>query len=245
MIDVSKWKNEKTKIAVPITGNNIESIKEQASNIKETDNVDLIEWRVDYLDDPFNINSLNRLNEIINQIKLPLIVTFRTFNEGGKNKLISELDYFKILDLFIQYLSFDILDVEMKHDSSKFQNIINKAHLNDILVIESNHDFSESFSTKSLLQRFKSMYFQGADVAKIAIMPKSAKDVISIMNASLTAKTELPIPIVSMAMGKIGILSRIAGNNFGSCVSFGSLGKSSAPGQLDKDTLQKIMNIID
>ncbi len=36
-----------------------------------------------------------------------------------------------------------------------------------------------------------------------------------------------------MAMGSIGSISRIAGENFGSSITFGTVGAASAPGLLD------------
>ena len=38
-------------------------------------------------------------------------------------------------------------------------------------------------------------------------------------------------PVIAMSMGNLGSMSRIAGENFGSSVTFATVGKASAPGQ--------------
>ena len=40
-----------------------------------------------------------------------------------------------------------------------------------------------------------------------------------------------------MSMGKLGVISRICGEVFGSAVTFGTAGKASAPGQLPANQL--------
>lgn len=51
-------------------------------------------------------------------------------------------------------------------------------------------------------------------------------------------------PLISMAMGEEGMISRIAGENFGSCVTFGTVGEASAPGQLPLKELKRMMNAL-
>ena len=71
----------------------------------------------------------------------------------------------------------------------------------------------------------------GADIAKLAVMPKSIQDVLNLMLASAKAFENLNIPLITMSMGKLGSFSRVAGLLTGSCATFGSYGQESAPGQ--------------
>ena len=73
----------------------------------------------------------------------------------------------------------------------------------------------------------------GADVLKIAVMPKTPSDVLRLLKVLLVARKTLKSPIVAIAMGQLGTLTRIAGGQFGSCATFAGFGKVSAPGQLD------------
>ena len=45
-------------------------------------------------------------------------------------------------------------------------------------------------------------------------------------------------------MGKLGVISRISGELFGSALTFGSAKKASAPGQLEVTALQQILQIL-
>ena len=47
-----------------------------------------------------------------------------------------------------------------------------------------------------------------------------------------------------MAMGQMGIITRIAGESFGSDITFGSVGEVSAPGQLEINDLKLILETL-
>ncbi len=65
------------------------------------------------------------------------------------------------------------------------------------------------------------------------------------MEATMHVKERYPsYPLITMAMGKEGILSRIGGQISGSCVTFGTLGKTSAPGQIPLEDLTAILDKI-
>jgi 3-dehydroquinate dehydratase-1 len=71
----------------------------------------------------------------------------------------------------------------------------------------------------------------GADVAKIAVMPQTRDDVLELMAATLQASRSCAIPLVSMAMGALGAVTRTSGWLFGSAMTFAVGASSSAPGQ--------------
>ena len=52
------------------------------------------------------------------------------------------------------------------------------------------------------------------------------------------------MPLITMSMGNIGIISRIAGEVFGSCVTFGAGKQTSAPGQIPWKELQEVMEVL-
>ena len=57
-------------------------------------------------------------------------------------------------------------------------------------------------------------------------------------------RQECEKPLVSMAMGSIGSISRISRENFGSGITFGTVGAASAPGQIDVEELRTVLGII-
>jgi 3-dehydroquinate dehydratase-1 len=53
------------------------------------------------------------------------------------------------------------------------------------------------------------------------------------------------VPAVTMSMEQLGLLSRLTGQIFGSCITFGSMGQISAPGQIDAKELKEALRFID
>ena len=89
------------------------------------------------------------------------------------------------------------------------------------------------------------MQKENADIAKIAVMPESERDVLILLEATQEmASNYADRPIVTMSMKGMGAVSRIAGETFGSAMTFGSLEEVSAPGQLELSKLKAILEIM-
>jgi 3-dehydroquinate dehydratase-1 len=121
---------------------------------------------------------------------------------------------------------------------------VEKIHEHNMQVIMSNHDFQSTPSEDELIARMRLMHSSGGDVLKIAVMPSSPKDVLTLLSATNEMALEISKPLVTMSMGKLGVISRIAGEIFNSCLTFGTVGKGSAPGQIPIDQLKQCLEII-
>ena len=85
----------------------------------------------------------------------------------------------------------------------------------------------------------------GADILKIAVMPQSKQDVLTLLAATEEmVKTYAEKPVVTMSMSGMGLISRIAGEAFGSAITFGAAKKASAPGQIPAGKLSEILNVL-
>ena len=85
----------------------------------------------------------------------------------------------------------------------------------------------------------------GADIPKIAVMPRSRKDVLTLLAATEEmASNYADRPIITMSMSGMGSISRIACEAFGSCLTFGSGDKASAPGQIHAQELHSLLKSI-
>ena len=84
----------------------------------------------------------------------------------------------------------------------------------------------------------------GADIPKIAVMPQSKKDVLTLLAATEEMASEhADRPIITISMGKDGMISRLCGEVFGSALTFGTAGKASAPGQINVDELRQVLEM--
>jgi 3-dehydroquinate dehydratase len=52
------------------------------------------------------------------------------------------------------------------------------------------------------------------DVVKLAVMPESNDDVLNLMVATHDASQNISQPIITMAMGSLGAVTRVAGQTF-------------------------------
>lgn len=80
---------------------------------------------------------------------------------------------------------------------------------------------------------------------KIAVMPTNAADVLTLLDASNTMKEQYANrPIITMSMSGKGVISRLAGEVFGSALTFGAAKKASAPGQVSVAELRNILSLL-
>lgn len=234
------------KIAVPNVGVTEEEILASAKEIAAA-KPDIMEWRIDYYeagikDNEKLIATAKALRDVVGE--LPILVTFRTKNEGGVLEL-SEDEYLDLVATVVTNRLGDAVDIELFHDEERVKDLVKQAHNYNVVVIMSNHDF-EKVPAKDVIEfRLKKMADLGADVPKLACMPHSADDVLTLLSATNDARKALSTPIITMAMADLGKVSRIAGQVFGSCLSFGAVGKTSAPGQLSIEDLRNAENYLE
>ena len=89
------------------------------------------------------------------------------------------------------------------------------------------------------------MASMGADIAKIAVMPRSAVDVAALLAATAVCAESSRVPLITMSMGPLGAVSRLSGQVFGSCATFATLGDAgSAPGQMPLDDVLAALDLI-
>lgn len=233
------------KICVPIVGKTKEGILEEAKNIA-TLPADIVEWRADWYEDVLNFEKVKdvilELRDVLGEI--PLLFTFRTAKEGGEREIDANT-YIALNKAIVECGEIDLVDVELFLGDWVVEDILDHAHENHVKVIVSNHDFDKTPSEEEILSRLRKMQEMGADVLKIAVMPKTAKDVITLLSATEEMSTNYAKqPIVTMSMSSQGVISRISGETFGSAMTFGTAGKASAPGQMAVQDLSRILGIM-
>lgn len=229
------------KICVPITACSKEEICAQAVRVADA-GADLVEWRADFfenLDNPEKTAEvLDAVSDILGQI--PLLFTIRTAKEGGSKEMSAE-EYARCCLNAAKTGKADMVDVEVFGEKEKKKELIQKLHEASVKVIASSHDFVKTDDKDVLLNRFKAMNETGADILKMAVMPSDFTDVTAIMEATCEMQKYTDRPLVSMSMGKTGVISRVAGESFGSCITFGAVGQVSAPGQLPVKELRMML----
>ncbi|WP_281834716.1 type I 3-dehydroquinate dehydratase [Acinetobacter calcoaceticus] len=233
------------KTIVPITAKTKEQALAQAQVIANTADADLAEFRIDLLSFASDTKQVIALGHELKKVlgNKPMIATIRTKNEGGQLE-ISDVDYGKTYQAYLKNPFMDWLDVEMFRDQKVVSEIVQKAHQKKVLVVMSNHDFQKTPSQDEIEKRLLKQDQMGADILKIAVMPKSKQDVFTLMNATLKVSQQTTKPLLTMSMGQLGTISRVATANMGGSYSFGMIGEASAPGQIDVTKLKQILKTV-
>ena len=101
------------KICVPIVGVTKEAILEEAKAITRLP-ADVVEWRIDWFENVFDFAALEDVMKDLRQVlgDLPLLMTFRTFKEGGEKTIEDEV-YADINIKAAQTGYVDMVDVEI------------------------------------------------------------------------------------------------------------------------------------
>ena len=207
---------------------------------------DVLEWRVDYFDDIGKTDEVVSLAKSIKQAagETPLLFTRRSSVEGGEKIALSEDQVIALYAALCNSKSVDMVDFEMSNDPAHIRQVREVSKANDIKLVLSFHNFSYTPGLEALSQRFLQADQLGADVAKVAVMPRDLEDVLTLLTATLQASKKLKIPLISMSMGPYGSLTRLFGWTFGSALTFAVGASSSAPGQVPIEDLNTVLRIL-
>lgn len=214
---------QKTRVCAPIVEKDYKSARYSAKKAIGL-GADILELRIDILEDP---NS-DDVKQLIMDINYPVIATNRMQSEGGFFDG-SEKERVSILINAAPYAK--IVDIELQTDE-KLRSKVVKASKSTII---SYHDFKKTPSFEEILSVVK-MEKEIGDIAKFAVMPQSNKDTLTVLKVLSEVQNTIGI-----AMGEVGKYTRVVAPLFGSPITFASIDKESAPGQLDIETTKSIL----
>ena len=203
---------------------------------------DLLEWRVDAMAD-VDAGQVATLLRTLRQAigDLPLLFTCRIAAEGGRGGMAGA-ERLALLLAALDSGEIDLVDVELCNGPEFIAPVAAKARAVGCALILSHHDFQATPSADSILATLCAAEAAGADIAKVAVMPQSSGDVLSLLTACDRARQgAVGIPLIAISMGSLGVVSRVAGPLFGSDITFAAGAEASAPGQLPITALRLAM----
>ncbi len=233
------------KICVPIVGATTEAVIKEALSL-EAMPADLVEWRVDWFEDALDtqkvVKALSKLREAVKQ--MPILFTFRSSKEGGE-KPIGEAAYLALNQAAVQSGYVDLVDVEVFSAGGAARGVIDAAHACGVKAVASYHDFHKTPDKEEMVNRLRRLQEFGADILKLAVMPQGKADVLALLAATEEmCRLYAHSPVITMSMSSTGVVSRICGEAFGSAVTFGTVGKASAPGQMGVQDLSQVLSLL-
>ena len=232
------------KIAAPIVGQSADDILRSARIVAAAP-CDIAEWRADFYDEVFDRGALLRMLAALRDTlgDKPLLFTFRTAKEGGARE-VSPAAYTALTAAAAESGCADAVDLEVCTGDDLVRDCIGAAHRAGVAVIGSCHDFRATPPKDTLIAWLRKAQDMGADVAKIAVMPQSPADVLTLLQATEEMARCADRPIATMSMSPLGAISRLCGEAFGSALTFGTADQRSAPGQLPVAELRDALEML-
>ena len=193
---------------------------------------DLIEARVDL----FKQHTPEYVQNILRTLRrsgYPIIATIRQATEGGRwhgSNRDRECLFKAVLPLV------DAVDVELS-SRTLASRVIEAAHAEGRPVIVSAHDLDRTPPATTLARRIRAARRLGADVVKLAAHAQDVEDLATLLRVLLSHPR---VPLVLLAMGPVGTMSRILFAAAGSLLTYAFAEGDApvAPGQLPIQELQ-------
>ncbi len=238
------------KICVPVMGATLNELAHSATSAMKCA-PDIVEWRMDWMENLKEDHVVTALQLLHEQLgATPLLATFRSKKEGGVRTLSPDdyeaLHRQAILSGVVSLVDIELYSCDTEDDSAEMMlRLTQFAREHGVISVGSSHDFEKTPAEDVLIARMERMALLGCDIAKIAVMPRCSKDVLTLLSATEEMKRRQPeLPIITMSMGQLGLVSRLCGEVFGSALTFGSAGRASAPGQADAHILREILQLL-
>ena len=186
-----------------------------------------VELRADLLADPAQVRAA--LTAVRAASSLPLLLTYRSTTEGGKGAGHGQ-GYEDYLASLLQLRpAVAAVDIEMACLASKA--LVAEAKAGGYDVVGSCHDFTATPSAAQIAEKLAQITAAGADITKVAYMPRTAQDVAALRHAAHDFAGAYPHqPLIAISMGQLGAPSR---TDLVNCLTFATIadGAASAPGQ--------------
>ena len=197
------------------------------ARLAQQQGAEALELRADLLVDPAQVRAA--LTAVRAASSLPLLLTYRSATEGGKGAGHGQGYEDYLASLLQLRLPVAAVDIEMACLASKA--LVAEAKAGGYDVVGSCHDFTATPSAAQITQKLAQITAAGADIAKVAYMPRTAQDVAALRHAAHDFAGAYPHqPLIAISMGQLGAPSR---TDLVNCLTFATIadGAASAPGQ--------------
>ncbi len=240
-----KLGGETPLLCTPLVGRTRERVLAEAASVLRQ-KPDLIEWRVDFFDAVGDTEAVLATGHALREAvgKRPIIFTCRAPHGGGETTALDEDGVVALYTAMAENHLVEFIDFELDHDPVRIGRVREATRRNEVRLILSYHNMSYTPGIEHLVERFLEAERLGADVAMVQVMPRDRADVLRLLAATAEADDKARIPLISMAVGPLGSVTRMVGGLFGSWLSFAVGESASAPGQIPIGDLVTIYDII-
>jgi 3-dehydroquinate dehydratase-1 len=232
-------------VCAPLVARTLDALREETAAVAAKQ-PDLLEWRIDFFTAIADTQQVLAAARVVREAArgIPILLTRRAAREGGQAITIGEVQVLGLYDAIAATGSVDLLDYEMENSPPDVARAREIARRHGLPLVLSFHDFQKTPPAAELLERFVRAQALGGDIGKVAVMPQSLQDVHALLGATLRASESLGIPVIGMAMGGLGAVSRLCGGMFGSALTFAVASAPSAPGQVPIEDVRATLQVL-
>jgi 3-dehydroquinate dehydratase-1 len=231
-------------ICTPVVGRTRDAVLGELATVLAKQ-PDLVEWRVDFFAEIADTGAVTDLAAEMRRraAGTPILFTRRSDQEGGGKVPLSEDEVVALYEAVCRSGSVDIVDYETGNPADRVRRVRDASRAGGVRMIQSCHNFTATPPREEMMAKLAAAERQGADIAKLTVMPASLEDILALLAVTAEAANALPIPVMTMSMGGYGSLTRMFGWVFGSAITFAVGDRSSAPGQVPIDDLRAVVAI--
>lgn len=233
------------RVCVPVCVRHAGELRAYAERAAEV--ADIVELRLDCLDEDQLEPALQQLAGLLNGIPRPFIVTFRPAEQGGRRSLdIPERVRFwrTYLERLHKTASRGgvFADIELDLFESPHGESLREVFKDEPNLICSHHDFKRMPADLEAI--YERMARTPARVLKLAAQAEDITDCVAVLRMLERARRE-GREMIAVAMKAPGLLTRVLAPARGAFLTFGSLegGQATAPGQVSARSLRELYRI--
>ncbi len=207
---------------------------------------ELIEWRADYLLRPemdhdqhmaVMTQSFEILDRLFSDSNTKLIFTLRDVSEGGQYPIEGAWKRLWIHAVALKPW-LQAVDVELSMSDAFIEDVLIQCHVYGKQVILSHHDFHKMPELEEIVSKVAQGFLSGADIVKIAYTAVNPWDLQILWRATEILSERNIGPMIAVAMGEIGIESRLNPDRYHSMATYASVDVQTAPGQVHIDDIR-------
>jgi len=186
--------------------------------------IDLIELRIDMFKNLSESYVIKIFSNLKAKTSKPVIATIRHISEGGSTFIDEDKRY----TLFKAVISIvDAIDIEIQ--TKLFNKIVKLSHNYKKPIIASYHNLKKAPDDAFLLKMLSKSGHAAADITKIALKVRNMNDVARLLFFTFEHRKD---NLITISMGDAGRISRVINPLFGSLITYGYIGNSTAEGQM-------------
>lgn len=234
------------RICVPVCVRRAGDLRASVERAAEV--ADIIELRLDYLDEDQLRPARDQLAALFSETPLPFIITLRPAEQGGHRALDIQKrasfwrDLLRWLHETKPMKAPVFADIELDLFESPRVEPPRESHNDRLSIICSQHDFRRTPTDIQTI--YERMARTHARVLKLAVQAEDITDCAVVLRLLERARRE-GREMIAVAMGEAGLLTRVLAPSRGAFLTYGSLDatQATAPGQTSARELRELYRV--